>query len=153
MGVVAFGSYTFDNVISANYSIAFGFPAHANADFTLSGAIGAFATPTADKQIRIGRGDVSVSATDVIFTSDVNDKLDIESLPEALCLEIVKRLNPVSYRRNARSLYRKVVEYIDDDGKKIYRIEKTERDGSKAGKRRHWGFIAQDIEKIGQITT
>ena len=149
-GVVAFGPYAFDNVTSANYSIAFGFLAHANADFTLSGAIGAFATPTADKQIRIGRGDVSLSATDIILTSDENDKTDIESLPEALCLEIVKRLNPVSYRRNARSLYRKVVEYTDAEGKKRYKTEKTERDGSKAGKRRHWGFIAQDVEKISQ---
>ena len=149
-GVVAFGAYTFDSVVSANYSVALGFLAHANADFTLSGAIGAFATPTADKQIRIGRGDVSVSVTDIISTSDENDKIDIESLPEALCLEIVKRLNPVSYRRNARSLYRKMVEYTDAEGKKRYKIEKTERDGSKAGKRRHWGFIAQDVEKISQ---
>jgi hypothetical protein len=38
----------------------------------------------------------------------------------------------------------------DAEGKKRYKIEKTERDGSKAGKRRHWGFIAQDVEQIGQ---
>ena len=149
-GIVAFGAYTFDNVVSANYSIAFGFLAHANAEFSMSGAIGAFASPTADNQIRIGRGDVSLSATDIILTSDENDKTDIESLPEVLCLEIVKRLNPVSYRRNARSLYRKMVEYTDAEGKKRYKIEKTERDGSQAGKRRHWGFIAQDVEQIGQ---
>ena len=90
-----------------------------------SGALGFLATPTSNYQIRIGKGDVSVSATDVVLTSDANDKLDIESLPEALCLEIVKRLNPVSYRRNARSLYRKVVEYTDAEGRKRYKTEKN----------------------------
>ena len=43
-----------------------------------------------------------------------------------------------------------MVEYTDTEGKKRYKIEKTERDGSQAGKRRHWGFIAQDVEQIGQ---
>ena len=43
-----------------------------------------------------------------------------------------------------------MVEYTDAEGKKRYKTEKTDRDGSKAGKRRHWGFIAQDVEQIGQ---
>ena len=45
-------------------------------------------------------------------------------------------------------MYVDVVEYTDENGITRKKTQKIQRDGSRAGKRRHWGVVAQQIEEI-----
>ncbi|MEJ1158009.1 DUF2793 domain-containing protein [Prosthecomicrobium sp. N25] len=62
------------------------------------------------------------AATATINTSDARDKLDVADL--ALGLDFVRRLRPVSFR---------------------YRVAETGPEGPREGRRRHAGFLAQEV--------
>ena len=77
-------------------------------------------------------GDGSVSSV-----SDERDKYDIKDIP--LGLDFINALKPKFYKYDIRELY----EEYDKDGN----LTKHAPDGSKAGKRYHSGFVAQDVYK------
>ena len=99
--------------------------------FQQSTAIGLAATAEADNQIKIGTADSSVVAHSAIgVVSDARDKTDIRDT--VLGLDFIMKLRAVDWRVDSRS------KYAADEIK----------DGSKAGKRFHHGFVAQEIKQI-----
>jgi hypothetical protein len=118
-------------------------------------------TPSATKQIQIGRGDYGVKIGDgnVQAVSDRRDKYDITDSP--IGLDFINDLTPCFYKYDIRELYEETVEIkeskivTDDEG--LETIEevvtgcetiKHAPDGSKAGKRNHAGLIAQDVKTV-----
>ena len=85
--------------------------------------------------------------------SDRNDKIDIQPL-SGNYLDIIKKLEPVTYRFNYRDFY--AVENPDPKYLDIYgQVEYNKNEHklqSKAGTRTHVGFIAQDVKKVLEET-
>ena len=105
-------------------------------------------TPTATKQILIGRSDYNVKIGDgnVQSVSDARDKYDITKLP--IGLDFINDLNSCFYKYDIRELYEETVEIKDEEGNVTgYKTVKHKPDGSKAGKRYHAGLIAQEVKE------
>ena len=89
--------------------------------------LGANSRISGDNQVQLGGVDTSPYAYAALqIRSDKRDKTDIRDT--ALGLDFINSLRPVDYRFDYREKY--------EDGK---------RDGSKACKRVHHGFIAQEV--------
>ena len=92
---------------------------------------------TGSNQIQLGDSSVTVYAQKAVVTrSDARDKIDIEDSP--LGLNFILKLRPCKYRMNSREAY-------FEKGKK--RDFTATNDGSKAGKRPHYGLIAQEVKE------
>ena len=91
---------------------------------------------TGSNQVQLGDTRVTVYAQKALVTrSDVRDKLDIEDSP--LGLNFIMKLRPRKYRLNSREAY-------FEQGKE--RDFTAPNDGSKAGKRPHYGLVAQEVK-------
>lgn len=109
---------------------------HTNCVFLGSGATGS----TGADQIQLGSATHTVYAQNAVQTrSDARDKTDIRDT--VLGLDFILGLRPVDWRWDRRIDYR---EYIEKDGETTF-VDHTP-DGSKAGKRFHHGFIAQEVK-------
>ncbi len=92
---------------------------------------------TGSNQVQLGDTRVTVYAQKALVTrSDVRDKLDIEDSP--LGLNFIMKLRPRKYRMNSREAY-------FEKGKE--RDFSAANDGSKAGKRPHYGLVAQEVKE------
>jgi hypothetical protein len=69
-----------------------------------------------------------------------------------LGLDWINKLRPVQYRWDYRESYNDIEYEIDENGNKNIVYKPVEKDGSRAGKRKHCGFIAQEIEDIIKTT-
>jgi hypothetical protein len=68
--------------------------------------------------------------------SDCRDKTNIETLPNKLGLELLKKLRPVTYNWDHRDVYVDKCQY-----------EYGQKDGSLASEKQHYGLIAQELEQ------
>ena len=99
--------------------------------------LGANSAVTGSNQVQIGDSSVTVYAQKALVTrSDARDKLDIEDSP--LGLNFIMKLRPRKYRMNSREAYFEEGEERDFTAK---------NDGSKAGKRPHYGLVAQEVKE------
>ena len=99
--------------------------------------LGANSAVTGSNQVQIGDTSVTVYAQKALVTrSDARDKLDIEDSP--LGLNFIMKLRPRKYRMNSREAYFEEGEERDFTAK---------NDGSKAGKRPHYGLVAQEVKE------
>jgi len=100
--------------------------------------IGANTDVTGDSQVQIGSNGVTVYTHTAIQTrSDSRDKIDIQHT--LLGLEFIKKLIPRQFRMNSREAYFEIGQQRDFS---------ATNDGSKAGKRFHQGFIAQEVKEV-----
>ncbi len=100
--------------------------------------IGNDAQVTGSNQVQLGNSSVTVYAQKALVTrSDARDKLDIEDSP--LGLNFILKLRPRKYRMNSREAYFE---------KEKERDFSATNDGSKAGKRPHYGLIAQEVKEV-----
>ena len=95
---------------------------------------------TGDNVICIGNSGNTVAHVKVDWTvgSDIRDKTDIETLPDAAGLNFVNQLRPVTYVWDNRGSY-----YSVDDPRYGERP-----DHSKKEIRKHVGFIAQEVVEL-----
>lgn len=128
-----------------------------------STAVGCNAAITGDDQVQLGGRNTTVYAYSALNNrSDKRDKIDIRDTQ--LGLDFLLKHRPVEFRWDLREAYQdrvekevkkvrvvrneageeKEEEYIE---KEVEYIE-VEKDGSRAGKRFHEGFIAQEVEAI-----
>ena len=100
--------------------------------------IGANTDVTGDNQVQIGSNGVTVYTHTAIQTrSDSRDKIDIQDA--LLGLEFIKKLTPRQFRMNSREAYFEIGQQRDFS---------TTNNGSKAGKRFHQGFVAQEVKEV-----
>ncbi len=100
--------------------------------------LGANSAVTGSNQVQLGNANVTVYAQKALVTrSDKRDKLDIEDSP--LGLNFIMKLRPRKYRMNSREAY-------FEQGKE--RDFTATNDGSKAGKRPHYGLVAQEVKEV-----
>ncbi len=93
---------------------------------------------TGSLQVQLGNTSVTVYAQKaLVVRSDARDKLDIEDSP--LGLNFIMKLRPRKYRMNSREAY-------FEEGKE--RDFTATNDGSKAGKRPHYGLVAQEVKEV-----
>ena len=93
---------------------------------------------TGSNQVQLGDSNVTVYAQKALVTrSDARDKLDIEDSP--LGLNFILKLRPCKYRMNSREAYFEKGQERDFT---------AVNDGSKAGKRPHYGLIAQEVKEV-----
>ena len=101
-------------------------------------AVGYGATVTGSNQVQLGTDNVTVYAQKAIQTrSDSRDKIDIQHT--LLGLEFIKKLTPRQFRMNSREAYFEIGQQRDFS---------ATNDGSKAGKRFHQGFVAQEVKTV-----
>ena len=92
---------------------------------------------TGSDQVQLGDSSVTVYAQKALVTrSDARDKIDIEDSP--LGLNFILKLRPCKYRMNSREAYFEKGQERDFT---------ATNDGSKAGKRPHYGLIAQEVKE------
>ncbi len=102
--------------------------------------------------IVIGKSNYSVQIGDgsVQSVSDARDKYDVEDIP--LGLDFINALSPKFYKYDIRELYETQEHITSGEGedRRIIssRTIKNDPDGSKAGKRFHSGFLAQDVKQV-----
>ncbi len=138
-----------------------------NTDLSNSVYLGSNAKCSGSDQVQIGDGSVTVYAASAITVrSDARDKTDISPIKYP-AKEFILNLKPSQYRYDKRDAYFTediVTEEEYNNGvkenpghySKREENEKTvyihnynaERDGSKAGKRYHNGFIAQEVKAL-----
>ena len=92
---------------------------------------------TGSDQVQLGDSSVTVYAQKALVTrSDARDKIDIEDSP--LGLNFILKLRPCKYRMNSREAYFEKGQERDFT---------ATNDGSKAGRRPHYGLIAQEVKE------
>lgn len=132
-----------------------------------SAAIGYLANMYTPEYIRLGSTTATIQAQKALaVVSDARDKTDITDL--SYSYEFIMGLRSTEWISNPRNAYfdikYKEVDLLDKDGNPIYEINETgllvrvtktieeqvpvENDGSRAGKRRHVGFIAQEVKVL-----
>ena len=100
--------------------------------------LGYNAQVTGSDQVQLGDSSVTVYAQKALVTrSDERDKIDIEDSP--LGLNFILQLRPRKYRMNSREAYFEKGQERDFT---------ATNDGSKAGKRPHYGLIAQEVKEV-----
>ena len=100
--------------------------------------LGYNAQVTGSNQVQLGDSSVTVYAQKALVTrSDERDKIDIEDSP--LGLNFILQLRPRKYRMNSREAYFEKGQERDFT---------ATNDGSKAGKRPHYGLIAQEVKEV-----
>ncbi|MEY8322196.1 phage tail protein [Lachnospiraceae bacterium 46-61] len=135
IGVQALGNIT----SSANANTAIGHSALVNlSTYNNCTGLGYNAQVTGSNQVQLGNSNVTIYAQKALVTrSDERDKIDIEDSP--LGLNFILQLRPRKYRMNSREAY-------FEQGKE--RDFTATNDGSKAGKRPHYGLIAQEVKEV-----
>lgn len=107
--------------------------------FTNITGVGQNSTVSDSNQVQLGNSQATPYAFNALqLRSDRRDKMDIEDVK--LGLDFINKLKPVEYRMNIRESY---VDY-DEEGNAI----EVENDGSRSGKRKHMGLIAQDVKSV-----
>jgi hypothetical protein len=110
-------------------------------------AIGFAATASGDNQVQLGNGSTTTYVYGTVQNrSDIRDKIDVSDIE--LGLDWINKLRPVQYRWDYRESYSDIEYEIDENGNKNIVYKPVEKDGSRAGKRKHCGFIAQEIESL-----
>lgn len=127
------------NATTGNNNTAIGYRAlHTNTNYSNCTGLGANSAVTASNQVQIGDTNVTVYAQTAVQTrSDARDKVEIQDT--VLGLDFIKKLTPRQFKMNSRELY-------FEQGKQ--RDFTATNDGSKAGKRFHQGFVAQEVKKV-----
>ena len=110
----------------------------ANTTYSYCTGVGHSAQVTGSNQVQLGSSADTVYAQKaLVVRSDARDKLDIEDSP--LGLDFIMKLRPRKYRMNSREAY-------FEQGKE--RDFTATNDGSKAGKRPHYGLVAQEVKEV-----
>ncbi len=127
----------YNNTVS--YNTAVGYNALGDLiSYTNCTGLGYSSAVTGSNQIQLGNTSVTVYAQKaLVVRSDARDKLDIEDSP--LGLNFIMKLRPRKYRMNSREAY-------FEQGKE--RDFTATNDGSKAGKRPHYGLVAQEVKEV-----
>ena len=100
--------------------------------------LGEGSTVTGSNQVQLGNTSVTVYAQTAVQTrSDARDKVEIQDT--VLGLDFIKKLTPRQFKMNSRELY------FEQDKQRDYTAK---NDGSKAGKRFHQGFVAQEVKQV-----
>ena len=111
---------------------------HTNTNYSNCTGLGANSSVTASNQVQLGDTNVTVYAQTAVQTrSDARDKIEIQDT--VLGLDFIKKLTPRQFKMNSRELY-------FEQGKQ--RDFNAKNDGSKAGKRFHQGFVAQEVKQV-----
>jgi len=105
-------------------------------------SIGGGATPSTNADNHTIWGNSSNNVCNCVWTgwsnvSDCRDKTNIAPLPTVLGLSFIKQLNPVTYNWDNRQTY--VTQCNFPYGQK---------DGTLAGEKQHYGFIAQELKTV-----
>ncbi len=127
----------YNNTVS--YNTAVGYNALGDLiSYTNCTGLGYGSAVTGSNQVQLGNTSVTVYAQKaLVVRSDARDKLDIEDSP--LGLDFIMKLRPRKYRMNSREAY-------FEEGKE--RDFTATNDGSKAGKRPHYGLVAQEVKEV-----
>ena len=127
----------YNNTVS--YNTAVGYNALGDLiSYTNCTGLGYGSAVTGSNQVQLGNTSVTVYAQKaLVVRSDARDKLDIEDSP--LGLDFIMKLRPRKYRMNSREAY-------FEQGKE--RDFTATNDGSKAGKRPHYGLVAQEVKEV-----
>lgn len=135
-GNTAIGDSALKENVSSNYNTALGFSAlEFLTAYTNCTGLGYDSAVTGSNQVQLGNTSVTVYAQKALVTrSDARDKLDIKDSP--LGLNFIMKLRPRKYRMNSREAY-------FERGKRDF---SAPNDGSKAGKRPHYGLVAQEVK-------
>ena len=136
----AVGKYALGGQTTGSNNTAVGMNALINSSgYSQCTGLGYGSSVTGSNQIQLGTFSETTYAYGAIQDrSDKRDKLDIKET--SLGINFIKSLNPVEYRWNHRERYITT----NTKGETI----KLENDGSKAGKRFHQGFIAQEVKEV-----
>ena len=138
----AIGCFAGRDLTTASSYTALGYNALNNVNmdgFTNITGVGQNSTVTGSNQLQLGNSAVNPYAFNALqLRSDRRDKLDIEET--SLGLDFINKLRPVEYRVNFRESY---IDY-DEEGNAI----EVDNDGSRAGKRKHLGLIAQELKEV-----
>lgn len=146
-GNIAIGASAKSNGKSTtNAGLAIGYTSQTGTTYNNCAVIGnniPHTTVTADGQFWLGNSTNNLySTTGVINPSDARDKVDIKDAE--LGLEFIDKLKPRMWKANPRSAYVKQVQ--DENGAITW--EKIPNDGSKAGRRYHYGVVAQEMKQV-----
>ncbi len=137
-GNTAVGTYALLGNTTGTHNTAVGFLAlYESVNYNNCSGLGYGSEVTGSNQVQLGDSSVTVYAQKAVVTrSDARDKIDIEDSP--LGLNFILKLRPCKYRMNSREAY-------FEPGQK--RDFSATNDGSKAGKRPHYGLIAQEVKE------
>lgn len=138
----AIGNMALTTIQEGDYNTAIGYQAltalGANISCSNCTGLGANATVTGSNQVQLGNTNVTVYAQTAVQTrSDARDKVEIQDT--VLGLDFIKKLTPRQFKMNSRELY------FEQDKQSDYTAK---NDGSKAGKRFHQGFVAQEVKQV-----
>jgi len=135
-GNIAIGVSALRLSTTGSYNVSVGANALQYTDYSECVGLGHGAAVTGSNQMQLGNSSITVYAQKALVTrSDARDKLDIEDSP--LGLNFIMKLRPVKYRINSREAY------FEEDKERDFTAT---NDGSKAGKRPHYGMIAQEVK-------
>ncbi|MFV0505871.1 MAG: tail fiber domain-containing protein [Bacteroidales bacterium] len=131
-------------------SIAIGYESTASANRTV--AIGKNCFAGTRDQFKLGTSfyDIVLPSGEAV-TSDARQKVDIADIKFGL--DYINKLKPKSYRLNPKDRYYKTDEngsiVCDESGEPLV-DEEAMRKGLKAGKRTHFGLLAQEVEQMNK---
>ena len=140
---VSIGTYISQNGTTGCCNVALGFGTDAlNGTGSNRIAIGYCTGPTSNCSSHTIWGNSSNNVCNCVFVawsnvSDCRDKTNIAPLPTNLGLEFVKQLNPVTYNWDNRQTYVRECNFLYG-----------QKDGTLAGKKQHYGFIAQELKTV-----
>ena len=137
-GNTALGTYALQANTTGTHNTAVGFLAlYESVNYNNCSGLGYGSEVTGSNQVQLGDSGVTVYAQKAVVTrSDARDKIDIEDSP--LGLNFILKLRPCKYRMNSREAYFELGQKRDFS---------ATNDGSKAGKRPHYGLIAQEVKE------
>ena len=139
---IAIGLFALNNV-NTQQNIAIGQYALSYQRYSNCIGIGYGVTVTGNNQIQLGDSSTTVYCYGPVQDrSDARDKIDIQDSNHGL--DFIKKLRARMWRWNHRERYSTPA--MDENGK-YYRKE-VPNDGSRAGKRYHYGLIAQELQDI-----
>jgi len=138
-GNTALGTYALQANTTGTHNTAVGLLAlYESVNYNNCSGLGYGSEVTGSNQVQLGDSGVTVYAQKAVVTrSDARDKIDIEDSP--LGLNFILKLRPCKYRMNSREAY-------FETGQK--RDFTATNDGSKAGKRPHYGLVAQEVKEV-----
>ena len=140
---VTIGTYSSQNGTTGCCNVALGFVADTlNVTGSNRIAIGYCTGPTSNCNSHTIWGNSVNNVCNCVFVawsnvSDCRDKTNIAPLPTNLGLEFVKQLNPVTYNWDNRQTYVRECNFLYG-----------QKDGTLAGKKQHYGFIAQELKTV-----
>jgi hypothetical protein len=136
---VAIGTLALYDNKSGNFNIAIGYRSQLYFTRTNIIAIGCCAYTSANNHTVWGGSDNSVCNcvyAEWSNVSDCRDKAEIETLSSDLGLNLIRKLRPVSFKKDHRDTY------VSKCGFKY-----GQKDGTLAGEKEHYGLIAQELHQ------